>query len=96
MPYLLFCPYLYHIKITTSNIANMVLKATVLATLRNHKTAKNRLALELDKSSYTIEKWIRENDDSLTKAAALRIIREELGLTDAEILEDEKVPAVLK
>jgi len=71
----------------------MVLKATVLATLRNHKHAKNRLALELNKSSYTIEKWIRDNDDSLTKAAAMKIIREELGLTDSEILEEEKATA---
>lgn len=67
----------------------MILKATVLATLRNHKRAKNRLASELDKSSYTIERWIRDNDESLTLAASLRIIREELGLTDSEILQEE-------
>lgn len=71
----------------------MKLKATVLATLRRTKEAKNRLAFELNLSSYTIEKWIRENDDSLTKAAAMKIIREELGLTDSEILEEEKVSA---
>lgn len=69
----------------------MKLKATVLATLRRTKEAKNRLAFELNKSSYTIEKWIRNNDDNLTKAASLKIIREELGLTDSEILEEEKV-----
>jgi hypothetical protein len=70
----------------------MKLKATVLKLLRNHKMAKNRLALELDKSSYTIERWIKDNDASLTLAACLQIIREEFGLTDSEILEDEKEP----
>lgn len=90
MLYCLYLPYLYFIKFTESNIANMVvIKATVLATLRNTKKAKNRLALVFNKSSYTIEKWIRDNDDNLTKAAALLIIREELGLTDEEILEQE-------
>lgn len=72
----------------------MKLKATVLQALRNHKMAKNRLALELNKSSYTIERWIKENDDNLTKAAVMAILREELGLTDTEILEDETVGAI--
>lgn len=67
----------------------MELKATVLQTIRNHKVVKNRLALELNKSSYTIERWIKENDDNLTKAASMAIIREELGLTDSEILQEE-------
>lgn len=94
MLYLLFCLYLYSVKITRSNIAFMKLKATVLQALRNHKMAKNRLALELNKSSYTIERWIKENDDNLTKAAVMAILREELGLTDTEILEDETVGAI--
>lgn len=68
----------------------MQLKAEVLKGLRNNKKAKNRLALELDKSSFTIEKWIKENDQSLTLAASLKIIREETGLTDDQILETEE------
>lgn len=67
----------------------MNLKEAVLARLRKSKAAKNRLAFELNKSGYTIEKWIRENDDNLTKASSMKIIREELGLTDSEILEEK-------
>lgn len=52
---------------------------------------KNRLALELDCSVQTIDRWIRENEGNgdLTKAAALKVIREETGLSDQEILEEE-------
>ena len=69
----------------------MQLKPHILATIRNHKKIKNRLALELDKSSYTIERWISENNEQLTLAASLKIIKEELELTDSAILEEEVV-----
>jgi hypothetical protein len=35
----------------------------------------------------TINRWIANNDDTLTKAAVLQVIREETGLLDSEILE---------
>jgi predicted DNA-binding transcriptional regulator AlpA len=44
-----------------------------------------------DVAESTIYRYINANDDNLTKAAALKVIREETGLTDAEILEEEKV-----
>lgn len=39
-------------------------------------------------SEPTIYRYINDNDDNLTKAAALRVIREETGLTDDQILEE--------
>lgn len=39
----------------------------------------------------TVYRWIAENDDTLTKASILKIIREETGLTDEQILEPESV-----
>lgn len=52
--------------------------------------AKNRLALELDCSVQTVERWIKENEDNgnLTKATALQVIGEETGLDQSEILEE--------
>jgi hypothetical protein len=47
------------------------------------------LALALGCSEGSINRYIRENDDNLTKAAALEVIRKETGLTDDEILEKE-------
>lgn len=38
-------------------------------------------------TEFTISRYIQKNSDNLTKAAALKVIREATGLTDEEILE---------
>lgn len=60
--------------------------------------ARNRLALELDCSAYTVGRWITENENNsdLTKAKAVEIISEETGLSVEEILEDKVVEATAK
>lgn len=40
-------------------------------------------------SEPTVYRYISENDDNLTKAAALKVIRDVTGLTDDQILEQE-------
>lgn len=55
--------------------------------IRSNKRLRNRLAFDLDKSAMTIMRWVAANDDNLTKAAALQVIREETGFSDEEILE---------
>ncbi len=57
----------------------------------DHLRCRNRLALVLNRSQYTIQKYINENSDELTKAAALAIISEETGLTQEEILTESPV-----
>jgi hypothetical protein len=53
-----------------------------------------KLAEAIEASEPSIYKWISENHSNLTKAAALKVVREETGLTDDQILEDEiKEPA---
>lgn len=49
-----------------------------------------KLAEAIDVSEPTIYRYINDNDDNLTKAAALAIIREEIGLSDEQILEVEE------
>lgn len=66
----------------------MQLTEQALAGIRKSTRAKNRLALANDCSVYTIDRWLKDNDDSLTKAASLAVIREETGLADSEILEE--------
>ena len=51
---------------------------------------KNRLALEFDCSVFTIKRWIDEGEVRLTAPSSTSIIKEETGLTDAEILEEDK------
>lgn len=57
---------------------------------------KSLLALALNCSEQSINKYIRDEDDNLTKAAALEVIRKETGLTDEEILEQERVDSATK
>lgn len=49
-----------------------------------------KIALALKVSDQTITRYINNNDEELTKAAALEVIRTETGLTDKEILEKVK------
>lgn len=62
-------------------------KTALDSIVANSPRAKSRLALALDCSEQSINKYIRDNSDNLTKAAAMEVIREETGLTDEEILE---------
>lgn len=55
--------------------------------------AKNRIAMDMDCSVFTVERWIKDNEDNgdLTKAKSLQIISEETGLPMEEILEESDV-----
>lgn len=50
------------------------------------------IMLSLKVGHTTAYSYIKDNSENLTKAAALKAIREETGLTDAEILEEESEP----
>lgn len=71
----------------------MRLSNKALELIRGNVRTKNLLALTLDCSVFTIGRYLDSNNDNLTKAAALKIIREETGLADSEILEEEAIPA---
>jgi hypothetical protein len=60
----------------------------VALTAIDKQAIKSKLALALECSENTINRYIRTNDDNLTKAAALKVIRQETGLSDEDILED--------
>lgn len=52
-----------------------------------------KLAIALRVSDQTIQRYIKSNNDELTKAAALAVIREKTGLCDSDILESEAATA---
>lgn len=66
----------------------MKIKKEVLQRLDNNRGCA-LIMLALDCSFSSARDYIKGNKDDLTKAAALRAIREEFDLTDDEILEDE-------
>lgn len=75
----------------------MKLSETAIETIKHkdHLRLRNRLALELDVHSSSVERWLKENesDGSLTRASALRIIMEETGMAQEEILTSESAAA---
>ncbi len=65
----------------------MQLTDKALQAIRDHSPGiKSKLALALKCSEGSINRYIRKNDDNLTKAAALKVIKEETRLSDKEIL----------
>jgi hypothetical protein len=59
----------------------------------NTKRIRPLIALALDKSEQTIIRYISNNDDALTKAAVIQIIRRETDLKEKEILEADRAIA---
>lgn len=72
----------------------MKLSERAISAINNRATIL-KLALALDFTELWINKLIAANkqDAALTNASALKVIREETGLTDQEILEEEKATA---
>lgn len=66
----------------------MKLKKEVLAKIKNSTGIRGRICAETGKSFSTVQRWVAKNDEGLTLAASLKVIREELGLTDKQILEE--------
>jgi len=53
----------------------------------NTLPTRMKIALALGKSESSVRRYIIDNDDDLTKAAALEVIKSETGLLEEEILE---------
>ncbi|MGN6438492.1 MAG: hypothetical protein ACTHMM_18255 [Agriterribacter sp.] len=69
----------------------MRLSNIAILAIRGHKDIKDMLSEALGVSKKVVYDYIRTNDDNLTKAAALEVIKKETGLNEDQIL--DKVPA---
>lgn len=71
----------------------MRLTSKAIESVKRNTRLKNRLALELGKSGYTVERWISENEGNgmLTTAKSVQLILEETGMANEEILEEEAI-----
>lgn len=61
----------------------------ILAVKGSGKDMIDKLAEALRVTDKTVYRYISDNSDELTKAAALKVIREVTGLTDEQILETQ-------
>lgn len=64
--------------------------STTLLKMNSHNVLKGRLCVAFDKGYHTVQRWINTNDVMLTTADSLRIIFEELGITQEQALENYK------
>lgn len=71
----------------------MELTSRTLAIIKDSQRIKSLLCLENDCSESTINRWIKENDPMLTTASSLKILRDETGLTDKQMLTNESAKA---
>lgn len=69
----------------------MKLSHIAILAIRGSKGIVPKLSKALGVSDPTVYAYIAENSDNLTKAAALKVIREETGLTDEQILEENGI-----
>jgi predicted transcriptional regulator len=69
------------------NLTNKAIKL-----LQDNMQLRNQIAIELGCSEATIRRWLNENEpnNSLTTAAALKIITEETGMTQDQILTESE------
>lgn len=70
----------------------MKLTQKALDKIRNPKI-RALLVIALGVTDQSIMNYIKSNSDELTKSAALKVIREETGLDDSQILIEEEVRA---
>jgi len=61
----------------------------ILALKGSDQGIKERIAAAVGVTPSTVYRWIAENNKGLTLAAALKIIADETGLTNEQMLEEE-------
>lgn len=76
-----------------SKIKQMRIKKLVLDKVADSPTCKKLLMDALDISQPTMSRYIADNDDNLTKMAALKVIGDYFNLSHEEIIESEKAAA---
>ena len=62
-------------------------KIALLALRGMDRNSRISLAGDLGITENTLYKWVRTNDDSLTKAACLMVLQRELGISQEHLLE---------
>ena len=65
-----------------------------ISLLRGNKELWETARVALGVSTKTMYRYVSNNDEELTKAAVLKVLREGTGLSDSELLEDETVGAI--
>jgi hypothetical protein len=68
----------------------MTIADKAIECIKGNNKLMGRLMIAFDRGQNTIENWMASKDIRLTTPTAVQIIREETGLQDEEILEEDK------
>lgn len=72
----------------------LILKQEVLEAIKKDGLLYGKVAVALDRTPGSLRKILADNDEKLTQAGVLRILREHLGVAqDNELLTEMQVPA---
>lgn len=71
----------------------MKLNTAGISILKGNKAIWEAVRKALGVSTASMYRYVSTNDPVLTQASVLKVIREETGLTDSEILQEENEPA---
>lgn len=66
----------------------MRLRDNIIDLIKVDKIIKSKLAIALNKSYPTIQRYINENSIQLTIAVSMEVLRNELGKSNDELLEN--------
>ena len=65
----------------------MTIKQPILDMIKTNKELKNKLIYKLNISSATLQRWLKDNSDNLTKYEALEIIASELNYKVSDLVQ---------
>lgn len=86
---ILFYMFVYSIK-SNKKLLKMTITNIAKLAIRGKRGTISKIAEALGVSDQAVYRMMRTDSDDLTKAAAVRVIREETGLGDDQILEEIK------
>jgi len=69
----------------------MSMKKDIVDQIKHNQDLKNRLCYDLKLSHVTLQRWLSNNSDNLTKYHTLKIIASELGHEVTELVENVEV-----
>lgn len=69
-----------------------VITDTAIREIKGNNRLMAKLMIAFDRGQNTIENWCASKDVRLTTPTAVQVIKEETGLEDSQILEEEKEP----
>jgi hypothetical protein len=74
-------------------VPKMMIRQTIIDKVFANDEVIMLIAKATNRKFRTVQQWLRDNDELLTMASSISVIKEFTGLTESEILTESKVNA---